>query len=101
MPLVLKDIASVAVMITQIATCAVLLIKPLREWVMGMEDVREGQRCLLRSQIVRTYYRNVDGQELKQFEYENLVSCYKAYKSLGGNSFIDHIYDEMEKWTIH
>ena len=97
----LKDFASIALMITQILTCAVLLIKPLREWVMGMADVREGQRCLLRSQIVRIYYGNMDNQTLKQYEYENLVACYKAYKSLGGNSFVEHIYDEMQTWTIH
>lgn len=99
--MVLKDIASVAVMVTQIVTCAVLLIKPLREWVLGVEDVREGQRCLLRSQIVRIYYHNVDNQTLRQYEYELLVACYKAYKRLGGNSFIDHIYQEMQTWTIH
>jgi hypothetical protein len=99
--LTLKDIASIALMVTQIATCAVLLIKPLREWVMGVEDVREGQRCLLRSQIVRIYYHNLDNQTLKQYEYELLVACYKAYKRLGGNSFIEHIYDEMQTWTIH
>lgn len=97
----LKDIASIALMLTQIVTCAVLLIKPLREWIMGVEDVREGQRCLLRSQVVRIYYHNVDRQTLRQFEYENLVACYKAYKKLGGNSFVDHIYEEMETWTIH
>jgi hypothetical protein len=99
--LTLKEIAAIALAITQIATCAVLLIKPLREWIMGTEDVREGQRCLLRSQMVRIYYHNVDNQTLKQFEYENLVACYRAYKRLGGNSFIDHIYGEMETWTIH
>lgn len=97
----LKDIAGMALMATQIITCAVLLIKPLREWIMGVEDVREGQRCLLRSQIVRIYYHNVDRQTLRQFEYENMIACYKAYKKLGGNSFIDHIHEEMETWTIH
>ena len=97
----ISNIAAVALAITQIATCAVLLIKPLREWVMGVEDVREGQRCLLRSQIVRTYYHNVDTQTLKQYEYENMIACYKAYKRLGGNSFVDHIHGEMETWTIH
>lgn len=97
----LQNIASVALMITQVITCAVLLIKPLREWVMGVEDVREGQRCLLRSQIVRIYYRNLDAKRLRQFEYENLVACYRAYKKLGGNSFIDHIYEEMQTWEVH
>jgi hypothetical protein len=97
----LANIASIALMVTQITTCAVLLIKPLREWVMGMEDVREGQRCLLRSQIVKIYYHHVDSKTLKQYDYENLVACYKAYKKLGGNSFIDHIYEEMQEWIIH
>lgn len=97
----LKDIASVALSISQILTCAALVIKPLRERLMGMEDVREGQRCLLRTQITRIYYRNVDNQTLRQFEYENLAACYKAYKQLRGNSFIDHIYGEMQTWTIH
>ena len=97
----ISNIAAIALAITQIVTCAVLLIKPLREWVMGVEDVREGQRCLLRSQIVRTYYHNVDTQTLKQYEYENMIACYKAYKRLGGNSFVDHIHGEMETWTIH
>lgn len=97
----LPTIASTALMVTQIATCAVLLIKPLREWILGVGDVREGQRCLLRSQIVRIYYHNLESQTLRQFEYENVASCYKAYKKLGGNSFIDRIYDEMQTWTIH
>lgn len=96
-----SNIAAIALSITQILTCAILLIKPLREWVMGMEDVREGQRCLLRSQIVRIYYSNLDTQTMKQYEYEHMTACYKAYKRLGGNSFIDHIYSEMETWTIH
>lgn len=96
----LKEIASIALSITQVITCAVLLIKPLRDWVMGAEDVREGQRCLLRSQIVRIYYHNLSDQTLRQYEYENLVACYKSYKRLGGNSFIQHIYEEMQTWKI-
>lgn len=96
----LKDIASIALSITQVVTCAVLLIKPLREKVTGIEDMREGQRCLLRSKIVRTYYHNLHDHTLRQYEYENLVACYKAYKRLGGNSFIDHIYEEMQTWVV-
>lgn len=97
---ILKIIAGVALCLTQIATCAALLIKPLRERIMGIGAVREGQRCLLRSQIVRIYYHNLHDHQLQQYEYENLVACYKAYKQLGGNSFIDHIYQEMQTWPI-
>lgn len=100
MRMTLKEFAAIALSITQIATCAVLLIRPLREWVMGARQMREGQRCLLRSQIVRIYYHNIHDHVLRQYEYENLVACYKAYKKLGGNSFIDHIYAEMQSWSV-
>lgn len=88
-----KDICS-------IATCAALIIKPVREWLMGTKEIREGQRCLLRSEIVRIYYRHHDDQKLKEYEFKNMDQCYDAYKALGGNSFIDKIHDEMKAWDI-
>ena len=88
-----KDICS-------IATCAALVIKPVREWLMGTEAIREGQRCLLRAEIVRMYYRHQDEKCWKEFEYKLEEQCYKAYKALKGNSFIDHIHAEMQKWEI-
>ena len=86
--------------ICQMATCAALLIKPIRERIMGTEAVREGQRCLLRAEIVRLYYRHRDEKKLREYEYRLLEQCYKAYKVLRGNSFIDHIYAEMQEWEI-
>ncbi len=97
---VLKTIAGYAGNICTIATCAALLIKPIRERLLGTADIREGQRCLLRSEIVRIYYRHHDDKQLREYEYKNLSQCYKAYKALGGNSFIDHIYGEMQEWEI-
>ena len=88
-----KDICS-------IATCAALLIRPVREWIMGTEAIREGQRCLLRAEIVRMYYRHKDDKALKEYEFKLLEQCYKAYKILKGNSFIDHIHQEMMEWDI-
>lgn len=96
----LRLIADHAGDLCQIATCAALLIKPIRERIMGTEQIREGQRCLLRSEIVRIYYRNMKDKQLHEYEFRNLVQCYKAYKALGGNSFIDHIYGEMQEWKI-
>lgn len=88
-----KDICS-------IATCAALIIKPVREWIMGTKGIREGQRCLLRSEIVRVYYRHHDDRQLKEYEFKNMDQCYKAYKALKGNSFVDKIHSEMEEWDI-
>ena len=78
----------------------ILLVKPVREWLFGIAQVKEGQRCLLRSEIVRIYYRHHDDRQLREYEFKNMEQCYQAYKALGGNSFIDRIYDEMREWDI-
>ncbi len=86
--------------VSAIAACAVLLIKPIRERFFGLEAQKEGLRSLLRSEIVRLYYRHKEDKKLREYEYKNLVSCYGAYKALGGNTFIDHIDREMQEWQI-
>ena len=96
----LLKLAEYAKDICSIATCAALLIKPVREWLMGTKALREGQRCLLRSEIVRLYYRHHDDQKLREYEFKNMKQCYHAYKALGGNSFIDRIEEEMREWDI-
>lgn len=97
---ILESMGNYAGELCQIVTCALLLIRPLREWLFGVEAIREGQRCLLRSEIVRIYYRHHEERQLREYAYKNLAQCYRAYKALGGNSFIDHIYGEMQEWEI-
>ncbi|MBQ7485757.1 MAG: hypothetical protein IJT78_03910 [Oscillospiraceae bacterium] len=86
--------------VTAVAAALVLLIRPLREWVSGASRLREGQKCLLRSNMLRTYYRNRPQQSIRQYEYENFVCEYKAYKALRGNSFVDRIYREIQQWEV-
>ena len=77
-----------------------MLIKPIREHILGITEMRSGQLCLLRSEIVRIYYRHLDDKKMREYEYENLCACYKAYTRGGGNSFVKHIFEEMQEWTI-
>ena len=92
--------AELAGAITGIAACICLLVKPLRNRILGLNDVREGQRCLLRSDILHTYYKYRERKQIRQYEYENVVLLYKAYKALGGNTFVDHIYNEINEWEV-
>ena len=89
----LKDIYCILLLV-------ILLVKPVREWLFGIAQVKEVQRCLLRSEIVRIYYRHHDDRQLREYEFKNMEQCYKAYKALGGNSFVDRIYEEMREWDI-
>ena len=59
-----------------------------------------GQRCQLRSEMLQIYYHNRDGKTIRQYEKENFVMLYEAYKALKGNSFIDDIYKEVRKWEV-
>ena len=92
--------AELAGAITGVAACICLLVKPLRHRILGLNDVREGQRCLLRSDILNVYYKYREQKVIRQYEYENVVLLYKAYKALGGNTFVDHIYNEINEWEV-
>ncbi len=70
---------------------------PLVVWVRKIAD---GQRCQLRSEMLRIYYHNRDKGTIRQYEYENFVFLYEAYKALKGNSFIDKIYKEVQTWKV-
>ena len=59
-----------------------------------------GMRCQLRSDMLHTYYTNKESKKIRQYELENFVYLYKAYKSLKGNSFIDKIYKEVMSWEV-
>lgn len=65
-----------------------------------LHKMSEGTKCQLRSDMLRIYYHNRDERVIRQYEYENFVLLYEAYKSLKGNSFIDKIYSEVKEWEI-
>lgn len=65
-----------------------------------VRKIADGQRCQLRSEMLRTYYHHDDNKKIRQYEYENFVFLYNAYKALNGNSFIDKIYKEVQSWEI-
>lgn len=68
-------------------------------WVSN-HKIRKGQLCQLRSDMLNIYYHNKDRKKIRQYEYENFVLLYEAYKALKGNSFIDKIYKEVQTWEI-
>ena len=96
----LETIEQICSCLTVISAALLLFVKPLREAVSGTKHLREGQKCLLRANMLHTYYRNREKATIRQYEYENFVYEYKAYKALRGNSFIDRIYEEVKTWQI-
>ena len=96
----LQQIGLIASELMAIFTFMAFLVRPIREKIFADKAAREGMQCLLRSEIVRTYYKHLEDKEMTEYEFENMSKCYKAYSKNGGNSFVEHIYEEMETWTI-
>jgi hypothetical protein len=65
------------------------------------ELTSEGIKCLLRNEMLQIYYRHKDTETIRQYEFENFIMLFKAYKALGGNSFIDKIYEEVKTWEVN
>ena len=65
-----------------------------------IKKIAEGVKCLLRSKMLEIYYRHLDSKTMRQYEKENFVLLYTAYKALKGNSFIDDISKEVRTWKV-
>lgn len=90
------NLATLATLIGEISVLLGVII-PVIVWVL---KIAEGQKCQLRSEMLRIYYHNREKEIIRQYEYENFVMLYEAYKALKGNSFIDKIYSEVKTWEV-
>lgn len=92
----LDKAVEIAKNLSQLAAAAGILLAGWRVFV----QIRRGQMCLLRTEITRTYYRHAEDKKLRQYEFENIAQCFEAYRAMGGNSFVEHIYKEMQEWEV-
>ena len=85
--------------VTLIGEIGVLLgvIAPV---IIAIKKISNGTKCQLRSEMLRIYYHHREVKIIRQYEYENFVMLYEAYKALKGNSFIDKIYSEVKEWEV-
>ena len=88
-----------AVLVTFIGEIGVL-IGVLIPIVRAISKISNGTKCQLRNEMLSIYYRHRESKRIRQYEYENFVLLYEAYKALKGNSFIDKIYKEIKSWEV-
>lgn len=90
---------NITTLVTLIGEIGVLLgvIVPV---IVSVRKIGNGTRCQLRSEMLRIYYHCHEKGVIRQYEYENFVMLYEAYKALKGNSFVDKIYKEIQELEI-
>ena len=74
-----------------------LLVVPL---VVAILNLIRGMKCQLRSDMLRIYYQYKDDKKIRQYELENFIHLFRAYRALRGNSFVSKIYDEVMAWEV-
>lgn len=90
------ELTTIATLVTEVG----ILVSVIIPVIVSIRKISDGTRCQLRSEMLRTYYHHRETGEIRQYEYENFVMLYEAYKALKGNSFIDKIYKEVQSWEV-
>lgn len=93
-------IVEIAAGITTIVATAMIFIKPLKKRAKEIQAERDGWKCLLRAKMLDVYYKNIDTETIRQYELENFLYMYQAYKQMGGNSFVDQVYETVTSWRV-
>ena len=86
--------------VTVILAAVAMLVKPLRNKLLGLDKLTDALKCQLRHDMLHTYYRHREDRTIRQYELEDFLFLYRGYKALGGNSFIDRIKDEVDDWEV-
>ena len=90
------DLTTMVTLITEIGVLVGMIV-PV---IISINKISNGTKCQLRSEMLKIYYHNIKTGEIRQYEYENFIMLYEAYKALRGNSFIDKIYEEVKSLDI-
>ena len=77
-----------------------VLIGVITPVIISVRKIKNGMKCQLRGDMLVIYYHNRESKRIRQYEYENFILLYDAYKALKGNSFIDKIYKEVHEWGV-
>ncbi len=64
------------------------------------EEDKETDRCILRHDIKSMYNTFKCDKKWAESDYEDMEKMYNQYKRLGGNSFVDRIWTEVQGWEI-
>ena len=92
----MNELTLIVTLIAELSALAGVII-PV---IISVKKIADGTKCQLRSEMLRIYYHNREKEEIRQYELENFIMLYEAYKALKGNSFIDRIYKEVISWEV-
>ena len=76
----LSTVASTCSEITVILAALAMLIKPIRNKLLGLDKLTDALKCQRRHDMLHTYYRHREGRTIRQYELEDFLYLYRATK---------------------
>ena len=83
--------AAIPSLLTAIATIVTVCITNSK----SRHDI---MKVTLRNTIQGAYYAYMSGKDIPMTVYSGVCEMYDEYKSLGGNSYISQLMNEMNSW---
>lgn len=90
------SLPTIVALITELVALAGVIV-PV---IVSVSKIANGTKCQLRSEMLRIYYHNKESGKIRQYEFENFIMLYEAYKALKGNSFVDEINRAVHSFEI-
>ena len=59
--------------------------------------MENGMTCLLRKELIADHDKFIKDDTISHHDYENWIEMYHAYKDLGGNGVVEHMYNDIEE----
>lgn len=63
-----------------------------------MESKDKTDLAILRNTLTHIYFKYKDAKKIPHYEKENVMYLFEQYSSLGGNSYVKQIVDEIKDW---
>lgn len=65
-----------------------------------LDSTKEATKCGLRHSITKFYQEHLDKKQLSSYQLEDIINLYESYQSLGGNSYVHELVDEIKTWEV-
>jgi hypothetical protein len=97
----IEKLGLIAAVVGYVATIVGVITYLRRIWK-SVKAEKDGVLCLLRSNIRTIYYHHCDEETptIREYERQDLDDLYAGYHTLGGNHFVDDLYEKMRGWKV-
>lgn len=97
----IEKLGLVSAIVGYLATIAGVITYLRKIWK-SVKAEKNGVLCLLRSNIRKIYYTHCDeaAPSIREYERQDLDDLYAGYHTLGGNHFVDDLYEKMRHWKV-